>query len=283
MPYTVKGKCVYKKDGGAKVGCTKGSVDKYLAALHANTNESENKIVGGKADKLSLEDIAKKFDVTVNYLNQQIEKGVKVEIEHTKDEEKAREIAMDHLSEFPDYYERLEKLETQAKKDWGESEKKSLTSEGLVKRLVRQKLNESIESFTNFVATRDPHFFDKAKQNPDFVMLEPEQVHHYPFRDAQPNKCETNVFLFCKDRGKHMWPVGGYLFERDFPVEHWWVYDSMLDQYLDVTPSSGPKSDITGYAGIVRKDLGEEIKNAKSVWDVDFFKGGNVYSWYFKH
>ncbi len=40
MPYEVKGKCVYKKDGGAKVGCTKGDVSKYLAALHANANES---------------------------------------------------------------------------------------------------------------------------------------------------------------------------------------------------------------------------------------------------
>jgi adenine/guanine phosphoribosyltransferase-like PRPP-binding protein len=40
MPYFTKGKCVYKKDGGAKVGCTKGSVKKYLAALHANANES---------------------------------------------------------------------------------------------------------------------------------------------------------------------------------------------------------------------------------------------------
>lgn len=43
MPYKVKGKCVYKKDGGAKVGCTKGSVEKYLGALHANANESEDK------------------------------------------------------------------------------------------------------------------------------------------------------------------------------------------------------------------------------------------------
>ena len=40
MPYTVRGKCIYKKDGGAKVGCTKGSVKKYLAALHANASES---------------------------------------------------------------------------------------------------------------------------------------------------------------------------------------------------------------------------------------------------
>jgi hypothetical protein len=44
MPYVVDGKCVYKKkpDGsrGEKVGCTDGSVKDYLAALHANANES---------------------------------------------------------------------------------------------------------------------------------------------------------------------------------------------------------------------------------------------------
>jgi len=40
MPYIAKGKTVYKKnkDGsrGKKVGTTKGSIKKYLAALHAN-------------------------------------------------------------------------------------------------------------------------------------------------------------------------------------------------------------------------------------------------------
>jgi len=40
MPYKVKGQCIYKKDSGKKVGCTKGSVDKYLAALRANVDES---------------------------------------------------------------------------------------------------------------------------------------------------------------------------------------------------------------------------------------------------
>ena len=40
MPYTVKGKCVYKKDTGKKVGCTDGPIKDYLAALHANANES---------------------------------------------------------------------------------------------------------------------------------------------------------------------------------------------------------------------------------------------------
>jgi hypothetical protein len=42
LPYKVKGKCVYKKDDGTKVGCTKGDVNKYLAALHANVDESSD-------------------------------------------------------------------------------------------------------------------------------------------------------------------------------------------------------------------------------------------------
>ncbi len=44
MPYVAKGKCVYKRDTGKKVGCTKGSVKKYLAALHANVNESNGSV-----------------------------------------------------------------------------------------------------------------------------------------------------------------------------------------------------------------------------------------------
>jgi len=44
MPYVVRGKCVYKKGKGGKpgkkVGCTKGSIKKYLAALHMHADES---------------------------------------------------------------------------------------------------------------------------------------------------------------------------------------------------------------------------------------------------
>lgn len=40
MPYKTKGKCIYKKDTGKKVGCTTGSVAKYMRALHANVKES---------------------------------------------------------------------------------------------------------------------------------------------------------------------------------------------------------------------------------------------------
>jgi predicted DNA-binding protein YlxM (UPF0122 family) len=139
MPYKVKGKCVYKKEDNTKVGCTKGSVDKYLAALHANVDEA-NTIKGGKADKLSVKDIADKFNVSVDSVKSQIKKGVKVEMEHTNDKEKATEIATDHISEFPDYYDRLEKVEKKASKEWGVSETKniikSLLKEGLTRREV---------------------------------------------------------------------------------------------------------------------------------------------------
>lgn len=58
-------------------------------------------IPGGRADKKTPSD----FDPV------QLEKGIKVEMEHTKNKELAREIAMDHLTEFPDYYIALEKME----------------------------------------------------------------------------------------------------------------------------------------------------------------------------
>lgn len=45
MPYFAKGKCVYKKDTGKKVGCTDGSVKDYMAALHANVKESFDQAV----------------------------------------------------------------------------------------------------------------------------------------------------------------------------------------------------------------------------------------------
>ncbi len=42
MPYYSKGKCIYKKKSNKKVGCTKGPIKDYMAALHANVEESLN-------------------------------------------------------------------------------------------------------------------------------------------------------------------------------------------------------------------------------------------------
>jgi hypothetical protein len=39
MPYEKKGKCVYKTGTNEKVGCTKGSINNYLAALQASAKD----------------------------------------------------------------------------------------------------------------------------------------------------------------------------------------------------------------------------------------------------
>lgn len=60
----------------------------------------------------SLDAVAKKHGVNKQDLLDQLKKGVKVEMEHTTDLKTAKEIALDHLSEFPDYYDKLERVET---------------------------------------------------------------------------------------------------------------------------------------------------------------------------
>jgi len=66
--------------------------------------KSKDQIPGGLGDKKSPKDFDK----------DQIAKGIKVEMEHTKDRDLAREIAMDHLTEDPHYYTKLETIEKHA-------------------------------------------------------------------------------------------------------------------------------------------------------------------------
>lgn len=61
---------------------------------------------GGKAPhKDKVEDMIPK-------LKNQLSKGIKVEMEHKMGKAEATRIALDHLEEFPDYYDRLKKIES---------------------------------------------------------------------------------------------------------------------------------------------------------------------------
>ena len=62
---------------------------------------AEDMIPGGLADKAS----PREFDPKA------LAKGIKVELEHTSSAKIAQEIAMDHLTEDPRYYDKLEKME----------------------------------------------------------------------------------------------------------------------------------------------------------------------------
>jgi len=101
----------------------KNSLDKAFSTITLNSSTlgdhmkykqgfQEEKLEGGLADKKTVGDIAKKHKMDVQSIKKHLNDGMKVEMEHTKDKTKAKEIAMDHLFEDPKYYDKLKKIET---------------------------------------------------------------------------------------------------------------------------------------------------------------------------
>ena len=64
----------------------------------------------------TVEQIAKKHRLDVSFIQKQLDMGEPIEHEHTQDHDLARDIALQHLDEIPDYYTRLKKMEADAKK-----------------------------------------------------------------------------------------------------------------------------------------------------------------------
>jgi hypothetical protein len=66
----------------------------------SSKNEEDNLLSGGKGDDLDEEDVDQ----------DELMKGLDVEMEHTTNKNIAREIALDHLAEDPEYYTKLEAI-----------------------------------------------------------------------------------------------------------------------------------------------------------------------------
>jgi hypothetical protein len=64
----------------------------------------------------TVEQIARKHRMDVSFIQKQLDMGEPIEHEHTRDHELAKDIALQHLDEIPDYYTRLKKMEANAKK-----------------------------------------------------------------------------------------------------------------------------------------------------------------------
>ena len=64
----------------------------------------------------TVEQIAKKHRLEVSFVKNQLEMGIPIEHEHTKNKNLATDIALQHLDEIPDYYTRLKKMEASAEK-----------------------------------------------------------------------------------------------------------------------------------------------------------------------
>lgn len=142
---------------------------------------SNNKIKGGKADKLSVEDIAKKHDVSIESIESQIKMGKKVEMEHVDDSHLAEEIAMDHLEEIPDYYTRLKDMEKEAKKELNLESKRFMALAGIKEADKKFLTNESFQENSEEVV-------DKTKKDDDFTVLKFEQ------QDIEPGPDDEELY-----------------------------------------------------------------------------------------
>lgn len=107
--YGKKGKVTHKVESGnlrpveVKVpvsGVSSGS-GKPLKEFYITEETSESEV----------DRIARKHDVDPAIITAQLEMGVEVEHEHTKDDALALSIALDHIRERPDYYTRLKQME----------------------------------------------------------------------------------------------------------------------------------------------------------------------------
>lgn len=56
---------------------------------------------------MTLQEIAKKYELSVEYLKNQLIIGTDIELESGVDDESAEQIARSNISKMPDYYERF--------------------------------------------------------------------------------------------------------------------------------------------------------------------------------
>lgn len=97
-----------------------GSSGAFSSPLFSDIKE--DKIPGGLAQGMDVVDIVThhgkdswasiQFESLEKKIKKELEKGIKIEMEHTTDRRIAQEIALDHLYEDPDYYSKLKKVET---------------------------------------------------------------------------------------------------------------------------------------------------------------------------
>jgi len=82
-----------------------------LTELKQHLENAIGKIDSRLTSSKTTKDLADEHGVSVEEIEAQLEKGVKVEMEHTKNADSARKIALDHLAEVPDYYDKLAQVE----------------------------------------------------------------------------------------------------------------------------------------------------------------------------
>lgn len=166
----------------------------------------ENKLIGGKADKIRNLDDLYDYWTKIGYakggvskslkkeLQHEINLGKKIESEHTSDEEKIMEIVFDHLTEDKNYY-------TNPKpKDWAQKEiskeKVDESSKTIIKRLIRENLfNSKKKRFINesLVTGKTIINVDIQPEYEDYISFDINEWVRFINKSAKTNRI---IFLF---------------------------------------------------------------------------------------
>ena len=99
----------------------------------------------------TVEQIAKKHRLDVSFIQKQLDMGEPIEHEHTKDHDLAKDIALQHLDEIPDYYTRLKKMESDAKKHHKKFKDVNVNEEGLRDWFGKSKSKDEKPGWVNVV------------------------------------------------------------------------------------------------------------------------------------
>jgi len=126
----------------------------------------------------TVEQIAKKHRLEVSFIKNQLEMGIPIEHEHTRNKTLATDIALQHLDEIPDYYTRLKKMEASAKKEHKKFKDVKEDAVTDLQRGITELPDASYDSIDNLmrrimkkrkVTAKELHndFVDKHNQTPD--------------------------------------------------------------------------------------------------------------------
>lgn len=166
----------------------------------------------------------------------------------------------------------------------------------IINKTILQYLNEektSKETIEGFIdrfklENNNPKFLENHLKIPNFrlELTHDNNVKIKKYNRALPNKCETNTFNFIKDMVKinnhRYYPVSGWAFlESTTYFEHFWVYDGIEDNFLDITPMG--KELPYAYGGVINFNINDDILNAEQYNEIPFLLGKVGHSLYSKH
>jgi len=233
---------IFSKNGG-KTWCHVDDIHK--GALEEGIKQGisaylilEDKIPGGLAQGKTLGDIARHHKIDHKdtlILQNQLKKGITVEMEHTTDPNIAREIAMDHLWEDPKYYDKLEKVET------NESLNPSKFTSDF------KKYISYINELVNYVCE------DLQIERPEIKIINSTNYtqENHSFGGYQPG--QNKIYLVIKGRNLRDCCV-----TLAHEIRHFWQDRQGLIKPGDGKDGDNIENDAQSYAGMILRKFGRE-------------------------